>query len=557
MQSEMNLNQRRLAFRGAALLFVVVVPVLVLVAVFSLALADSYLTDFESFTLGTIDGQDGWNSDGAAGMGCAVYDHEIDDPTAFGAGGFGSRALRISNAVASGCFGDFTFTKSLGDEAGETDAENGGMSGGTRQPYFEASFDFISTKPLTEQVGLSVDISPDRGDGARMGVLRIDDTPGGFDVLWIGYDTTLGGTCADLVNFVFTTVATDLDRSVVHNIRITMAFVDGINDDVVQIYIDDVLVHTGKSWEDFFRNCQPPGSRTVDSLLFRRAVAAPSTAGFGFLFDNYQSFSGPVPLPPEPDGYYLSTDDTGTVDAIAYGPEDILFYDPLSSTWSLFFDGSDNGLMASKHNLNAIHISNTVAADDLYFSLFQNKVNVPDVGNVLGHDIVHFDGSDYELYFDGSDVGLTTVMEKIDGLHILPGSFSPIGGSCDQYLLISTLGVGKVPAFGGGMLSFQGEDILGFCLTNSGAATAGFWHLFLDGSDQGMPKNSTDSISADLENDKIYLTTKGTFNVDSAFGGHSMVYVYDLVTEEFSGPIFDASTDLTEKVDALQVSIAE
>jgi len=119
------------------------------------------------------------------------------------------------------------------------------------------------------------------------------------------------------------------------------------------------------------------------------------------------------------------------------------------------------------------------------------------------------------------------------------------------------LGVGKVPAFGGGMLSFQGEDILGFCLTNSGSATAGLWHLFLDGSDQGMPKNSTDSISADLENDKIYLTTKGAFNVDSASGSDSMVYVYDLVTEEFSGPIFDASVDLTEQVDALHVSIAE
>jgi len=150
------------------------------------------------------------------------------------------------------------------------------------------------------------------------------------------------------------------------------------------------------------------------------------------------------------------------------------------------------------------------------------------------------------------DVGLTTVGEKVDALHILDGSESPIGSGCDAYLLISTLGTGKVPAFGGGNLAFQGEDILGFCLTNSGSATAGFWHMVLDGSAEGMPKNSTDSISASEDGSVIYLTTQSTFNEDDAFGGHSEVYQFE--GGEFSGPFFSAPDNgLDEKVDGLHV----
>lgn len=254
----------------------------------------------------------------------------------------------------------------------------------------------------------------------------------------------------------------------------------------------------------------------------------------------------------EPEGYYLSTDKAGIVDAIGYGPEDILFYEPISDTWDLFFDGSNYGLSAAKHNINAIHLGNTIASDDLYLSFHQNRVKVPGIGIVRGQDIAHYNGSEFSLYLDGSNVGLTTVGEKIDALSILDGSLSPIGGSCQQYLLISTLGSGRVMDVNGVPLRFQGEDILGFCLTNTGADTDGFWHLFLDGSNVGLPKNSTYALSADLDTGEIYLTTKAAFALIS--GNHSKVYVYDMVTETFSGPVFDASVDLAQKVNALHVS---
>ena len=169
-------------FRKVSLLVAALVAAL---AAFSLAtaLADSNSINFEppAYTLGSPNGQDGWVALGSAGSGCAPYDHKIDSATAFGApASFGSQSLRISNAVTSGCFGDQTFSKPLADEAGEPTALNGGMSGGSRKDYYSAEWTFISTTPTAEQPGLSVVVSPDRGDGARMSWVQMADTPAGL-----------------------------------------------------------------------------------------------------------------------------------------------------------------------------------------------------------------------------------------------------------------------------------------------------------------------------------------------------------------------------------------
>src|SRR5689334_25369111 len=70
----------------------------------SRVLADSSSINFETYNTGTVNGQDGWSSLGAAGAGCALYDHQIVDPSMFGILAFGNRSLRMSNAVTSGCF---------------------------------------------------------------------------------------------------------------------------------------------------------------------------------------------------------------------------------------------------------------------------------------------------------------------------------------------------------------------------------------------------------------------------------------------------------------------
>ena len=130
-----------------------------------------------TYILGDINGQDGWSKTGP--FDAAVTANTYDFPT------FGTQSLRISNAVTSGSFGDQTFSKPLVNEAGETGAANGGMSGGVRQSHFDASFDFASTM-LTDQT-MSLSVSPDRGDGARMSYLRFVDQADGIHVFFDDY----------------------------------------------------------------------------------------------------------------------------------------------------------------------------------------------------------------------------------------------------------------------------------------------------------------------------------------------------------------------------------
>ncbi len=250
--------------------------------------ADTATVDFETYSLGSVNGQDGWSMTGP-------YDVEIVSNT-YGYATFGSQSLRISNAVTSGSFGDHAFSKPVADEAGEStssDAFNGGLSGGTRQPYFEAEWDFASTVPGSEQPGLSTVASPDRGDGARMSWVQMTDTPTGLEVNFFDYQISADPPVGD---FVSTNVASGLDRTVPHRIKITMEFIDGPENDIVKVYVDGTLMHTGTSWEDFFRQNQPPGTRTVDCVLFRvGGTAAPATLGNGFVIDNFRVLSGPIP----------------------------------------------------------------------------------------------------------------------------------------------------------------------------------------------------------------------------------------------------------------------
>ena len=273
---------------------------------------DNLSIDFENppYTLGTIDGQDGWSSTGAAGSGCATYDHEVD--SSLGTTGFAAQSLRISNAVVSGCFGDQTFSKSLPDEVGESTSTNNGFSGGSRQTHFESQWQIASTVPGAEQPGLYMSISADRGDGARMTYLRFEDSPTGLQVFFDDYqDVAPFGSpgnetdgCSGSDDFIETQVGTNLNRAVPHTIKITLDTPEGPRNDVVNVYIDNVLVHTGTSWEDYFRWCEGNDvSRTVDSLLFRTGGtqgtdncgcpgSCGSCTGKGFLIDNLTLQSG-------------------------------------------------------------------------------------------------------------------------------------------------------------------------------------------------------------------------------------------------------------------------
>lgn len=252
-------------------------------------LAESLSINFESFQLTSVDGQGGWGGSGGSPVNL-TYDQSVVTPPALFPT-FGTRSFRMSNAVTSGSFGDWVFSNSLANEAGETSADNGGLSGGTRQPYFEAQWDFASAVPTAEQPGLQISTSPDRGDGARMSFIRIKDLPAGIQVEFADYQNSIP-------DFVTTTVATGLARNIPHTLRLTMSFVDGFANDVVRVYVDGLLKHTGTSWEDYFRDQEFNPTRPVDSLIFQARASggtASGTLGYGFLIDNVKLKSGPSP----------------------------------------------------------------------------------------------------------------------------------------------------------------------------------------------------------------------------------------------------------------------
>lgn len=256
------------------------------------ALADSVGPfDFESptYSIGTVNGQDGWMKTGP-------FDVEVG--SSLGTPGFGAQSLRISNAITSGSFGDQTFSPSTANEAGETASVSGGYSGGTRQNHFEAQFDIASTMSGV-QPGLFMSVSPDRGDGARMSYLSFADGPGGIDVTF--YDVANPGPLGTVASFNPTDLG--LISRDPHTIKFVIDFVDGPANDVVKIYIDGALVHTGTTWEDYYRfdpeqngggNLVP----TTDSLIFRvSGTAAPATLGNGYLVDNVSLMTGtPAPV---------------------------------------------------------------------------------------------------------------------------------------------------------------------------------------------------------------------------------------------------------------------
>lgn len=226
-----------------------------------------------SYSAGSIDGQNGWQMTGP-------YDVAVASVSSFpDASGydFGTQALRISDATTSGSFGDQTFSPGVASPASESGPH-----------FFDASFS-IGTASAQEQPGLHLSVSPDNGDGSRMSYLRFEDQSDGVHVYFD--DATDSGPPGIGADFSDTQVAV-LSRTTAHTVRFLMDLVPGPANDMVMIYIDGNLVHTGTSWEDYYRfdpeqagngNAVP----SVDKLLFREAGTADSAnQGNGFLLDN-------------------------------------------------------------------------------------------------------------------------------------------------------------------------------------------------------------------------------------------------------------------------------
>lgn len=219
---------------------------------------------FDSFTLGSVNGQNGWKATNTN------IDQAVVDNT-YGYEAFGCKTLRISNSFASGSFGDQTFSAPAATKAGENETND----------RYEASFSF-GTATQDVQPGLALSVSPDDGIGNRMSYVGLTDTAGGTALTF--YDTDSEG------NFRAESIGT-FDRDTAHAVKFEIEFKDGPSNDIVKLYVDDSLAHTGTTWEQYYRESPEQAGNgnvvpSVDRLLIRAAgTAAPATVGNGFVFD--------------------------------------------------------------------------------------------------------------------------------------------------------------------------------------------------------------------------------------------------------------------------------
>ncbi len=106
--------------------------------------------------------------------------------------------------------------------------------------------------------------------------------------------------------------------------------------------------------------------------------------------------------------------------------------------------------------------------------------------------------------FDGSDVGLNTNAENIDGLAV-----DPVTGN----LLISTIKNVRTPALNGNPAKKgKDEDVWRFAPSELGSNTVGTWSLEFDGSDLGLNASSNGDIDAiGVRGNDLFLSTFGDF----------------------------------------------
>ncbi|MGB3790820.1 MAG: ASPIC/UnbV domain-containing protein, partial [Phormidesmis sp.] len=202
-----------------------------------------------------------------------------------------------------------------------------------------------------------------------------------------------------------------------------------------------------------------------------------------------------------------------TVDGVAVRSEDIVRYD--GSSFTLFFDGSDVGLGKQGVNVDAF----TVISDNEILISFGKALTLKGVGNVDDSDVVKFTATSlgeetagtFEMYLDGSDVGLTTGGEDIDGLTRLS----------DGSLAISTRGKASVPG-----VNAENADLLLFNPTSLGEDTSGSWSMYFDGSDVGLAdglNEDIDGVTVDASG-KLVFSTAGNFSVPGLSGADEDVF---------------------------------
>ncbi len=221
--------------------------------------------------------------------------------------------------------------------------------------------------------------------------------------------------------------------------------------------------------------------------------------------------------------------------------EDIVSYDETTGVWTLEFDGSDVGLGGLEISGMAL-----LPSGDIVMSF--TAAGTVDGITVDDSDILQFTptslgsttSGSFAMYFDGSDVGMSSNGEDVDGIS-LDGSGN---------LLISTVGTLNA----NGVSQVRDEDVSTFVGT-LGSTTSGSFTLLFDGSDVDLGGAGADDLDAITltSGGELLFSTVGTFSVTGLTGPDE-----DVV--EFTGT-FGSSTSgsfsIRQDLSALGIATSE
>lgn len=217
---------------------------------------------------------------------------------------------------------------------------------------------------------------------------------------------------------------------------------------------------------------------------------------------------------PNQDTLFFSLNRNSTLDGLSVANEDIVQFE--ANQFSKYFDGSDLGLDGL--TIDAFDIINDT-------EILMSFTNPTTIGGkeVDDSDLVKFIATElgentkgtWEIYFDASDVGLSTNGEDVDGVQLL----------ANGDLLLSTKGSSRVSGISG---KSRDEDLLLFRSSSWGHNTSGDWSVYFDGSDVGLSESSREDINAVAlnESEDLYLSTLGSFSVNGLTGTEDDVLAF-------------------------------
>lgn len=244
---------------------------------------------------------------------------------------------------------------------------------------------------------------------------------------------------------------------------------------------------------------------------------------------------------------YLTTNTPGAVGGVTFDKGDILAYDGRNETWSLHFDASDVGITNSLNDFVLmpdgsilLAISGRTTLDSASGSF---KSQLWDVARFIPSSLGNNTAGQFEMYIDGSDIGLSKASEKIDALAL----------GANGVLLISTYGAANVPN-GSAVVKSQDEDLLAFQPSKLGDDTQGTWSLAFDGSTiAGMGGEDVTAAWRDAGTGTDYLTLNSSFTVGGMAGATGTVLA---ITPSGAVSVFWNANDagFTWPVDGLHIA---